>query len=466
MTQAIGVFIVFGLIVLAVWSIARPAWAFALVNLMFPLKQVLQGYFPSLVVYGPHLSAAIAMIAALAVFYKSTRKQLTVSTYFNPVTWCTLAIYAIMTFSLVYTPARDSALGMYKDAIPYLVVFLFVYPFLLTGLEELRQGIFLTVMLGCALTLAFFFNPSAQWAGGRFIINLGQTYGVSDFTSNPLALADTGGFMMIAAALMNFRDKGRLGIVFTVAGLVLGLGLAIVSGSRGQIILAVMVGVAMYPIARQVKDMRQFFLMAMGAGFLLLIVAVTFSFFLEGEAARRWDVNLLQEGSADRGARVVQSLGFYLTHPAGWLVGNGANSFAYFTGHIFDYPHNLFAEVLLDYGLAGFIILCISMWYTFKYSKTMIRIWGEDPIVRGTVAAWIGICLFALLVSFKQGSVIGTPTPFYFWVLLAKVYWDEMRAAQAREHAAAEFEETEESAWGSGVYEPVTEYSDESYGKA
>ncbi|MBL8876218.1 MAG: O-antigen ligase family protein [Phycisphaerae bacterium] len=463
MTQGIGVFIVFGLIVLSIWSIARPTWAFALVNLMFPLKQVLQGYFPALVVYGPYLSAAIAMIAALAVFYKSTRKNLVVATYFNPVTWCTLVIYAVMTFSLVYTPARDSAMNMYKDAIPYIVVFIFVYPFLLTGLDELRQGIFLTVMLGCILTLAFFFNPSAQWAGGRFIINLGQSYGVSEFTSNPLALADTGGFMMIAAALMNFRDKGRLGIVFTIAGLVLGLGLAIVSGSRGQIIFAVMVGVMMYPFARQVKDMKQFFLMAMGAGFMLLVVVGTFAFFFEGEAARRWDITLLQEGSADRGERFMESLGFFAANPAGWLVGNGANSFAFFTGHIFDYPHNIVAEILLDYGFAGLIIFGIATWYTFKYSRDMIRIWGEDPVSRGTVAAWVGICLFALMVAFKQGSVIGQPTPFYFWIILAKVYFDEIRAARARNYAA---ELEAESAWGTGSYEPVAEYSTESYGKA
>jgi len=462
MSAGILVFIVFGLIALSVWSIARPAWAFALVNLMFPLKQVLQGYVPALVQYGPHLSAAVAAIAGMAVLYKSSRKKLTVSTYFNPVTWCTLSIYAMMTFALLYTPARESGMKMYIDGIPYMIVFLFIYPFLLSSLEELRQGIFLTVMLGCILTITFFFNPSAQWAGGRFIINLGQEYGVSDYTSNPLALADAGGFMMICAALMNFKDKGRLGIVFTVAGLVLGLGLAIVSGSRGQVILAVIVAVCMYPFARQVKDMKQFFLMVLGAGFMMIVVALTFSFFLEGEAARRWDPTLLQEGTADRGDRFAEAVGFFLSNPGGWMVGNGTNSFAYFTGHIFDYPHNIIAEVLLDYGFAGLTIFAICIGFTFKYSRAMIKHWGNDPVARGTVAAWVGICLFALLVAFKQGSIIGQPTPFYFWIILAKIYLDEMQSARVRDSAA----ELEESTWGTGVYEPIAEYSDESYGRA
>ncbi|MBS0189472.1 MAG: hypothetical protein JSS51_15520 [Planctomycetes bacterium] len=454
MSQGIGVFIVFGLIILSVWSIARPTWAFALVNLMFPLKQVLQGYFPSLVVYGPHLSAAIAAIAAMAVFYKSTRKKLTVASYFNPVTWTTLAIYAIMTFALLYTPARESALHMYTDAIPYIVVFLFIYPFLLSSLDELRQGIFLTVMLGCVLTLAFFFNPSAQWQGGRFIINLGQTYGVSEFTSNPLALADTGGFMMITAALMNFKDKGKLGIVFTVAGLVLGLGLAIVSGSRGQIIFAVIVTTIMYPFARQIKDSKQFFVVAAGAGFMLLLVALTFSFFLEGEAARRWDVTLVQEGTTDRSQRFMEAMGFVASNPGGWIMGNGTNSFAYFTSHLFDYPHNIVAEMMLDYGIAGLSLFIICVWFTFKYSKIMLKVWGNDPVARGTVAAWVGICLFALFVAFKQGSVIGQPTPFYFWIILAKIYLDEVRAHQTREYEA---QLAGESPWGSEAYEPALE---------
>ncbi|MBX3388033.1 MAG: O-antigen ligase family protein [Phycisphaeraceae bacterium] len=463
MSQGIGVFIIFGLLILSVWSIARPAWAFALVNLMFPIKQVLQGFFPGLVVYGPHLSAAIAVIAALAVFYKSTQKRLTVSTYFNPVTWCTLVIYFMITFGLIITPARESALNMYKDAIPYIVVFLFIYPFLLSDLNELRQGIFVTVMLGCVTILAFFLNPSAQWAGGRLIVNLGQEYGVSEFTSNPLALADTGGFMMIAAMLMNFKDKGRLGILFTVAGLVLGLGLAIVSGSRGQIIFAVFVSILMYPVARRIRDTKQFFFVALSAGFMLLVIALTFSFFLEGEAARRWTFNLVEEGTSDRSERVMDAIRFYIANPAGWLMGNGTNSFAYFVGHLFDYPHNIVAEMLLDYGLVGFGLFLGALWCTFKYSRAMVKIWGEDPVDRGTVAAWIGICLFALLVSFKQGSVIGQPTPFYFWIILAKIYFDELKAARTREYAA---QLEAESAWGSGAYDPALEYREESYGRA
>lgn len=463
MNQAILVLLVFGLIVLAVWSIARPAWAFALVNLMFPLKQVLQGYVPGLVQYGPQLSAAIAAIAGMAVLYKSSRKQLTVSTYFNPVTWCTLAIYAMVTFGLAYTPSRESGMKMYIDAIPYLVVFLFIYPFLLSNLEELRQGIFTTIVLGCLLTVAFFFNPSAHWANGRFVIDLGREYGVSDFSSNPLALADTGGFMMLAAVLMNFKDKGRLGIFFTVAGLILGLGLAIVSGSRGQVIIAVLVGLGMYPFARQVRDTKQFFLMAMGGAFMLLLIGATFLFFFEGEAARRWDPTFLHEGSADRGERVLETLGFFASNPGGWPVGNGTNSFTYFTQHSFDYPHNILAEILLDYGFAGITIFGICIWFTYKYARTMLKIWGEDPVYRGTVAAWVGICLFSLLVAFKQGSIIGTPTPFYFWIILAKIYFDEILATRQREHAA----QFEDSAWGTGDgYEPVAEYLDESYGKA
>lgn len=462
MTQGLGVLIVFGFVLLSIWSIARPPWAFALINLMFLLKQVLQGYFPQLVLYGPHLSAAIAIIAALSVFMKSTRKTLTIATFFNPVTWCTLAIYAMVSFGLLYTPAFESGFKMFTEGLPYLVVLVFIYPFLLSSLAELRQGIFLTVMIGCVLTVAFLFNPSAEWTNGRFIVNLGQEFGVSDFTSNPLALADTGGFMMIAAALMGFKDKGRLGIVFTIAGLVFGLGLAIISGSRGQIIFAVVVSVAMYPFARQVKDMKQFFLMAAGVGFMLLVVGVTFSFFLEGEAARRWDPTLLHQGSADRSARFIESLGFFGSNPAGWFFGNGTNAFTYFVGSVRDYPHNISVEILLEYGVVGLATFYACVWYTFKYSKALLKMETNDPIARSTVAAWVGICLFAFMVCHKQGSLIGLPTPFYFWIILAKIYFDETRAADAREHAA----ELEGSAWGSGVYEPVLDYPDPSLGKA
>lgn len=432
MTQLLGVLAIFALLVISVYSIARPAWAFALINLMFPFKQVLQGYFPALVVYGPHLSAAIAAIGAMAVLYKSTRKDLSIKTAFNPIMWATIGLYAMVTFGLIYTPSPDTAKRMYFDAIPYLVVFLCVYPFLLSSLDELRQGLFLTVLLGAIVTLLFLFNPSAEWSGGRFIINLGKTYGVTDFTSNPLALADTGGMMMICAAFMNFRDKGRLGFVFTIAGLVLGLALAVVSGSRGQIIFAVFIAVTMYPIARQVKNAGQFMGVAAGIGFLMLLMYLTFTFALSEEATRRWSGNLVGEATEDRGKRLSMALEIFLSDPASWIVGKGSNSFPFYTGSLVDYPHNIVAEILLDYGIFGFTLFSIAFYYTYRYGRDMIRIWGDDPVARGTVAAWVGTCVFAMMTALKQGSIIGQPTPFYYWIILGKILFDEQARARQR----------------------------------
>ncbi|MBY0111207.1 MAG: O-antigen ligase family protein [Phycisphaerales bacterium] len=433
MSQFIGVLAIFALLVVSVYSIARPPWAFALINLMFPFKQVLQGYFPALVVYGPHLSAAIAGIGALAVVYKSSRKQLTVKTVFHPITWATIGLYAMVTFGLLYTPSPDTAMKMYIDAIPYMVVFLFIYPFLLSSLDELRQGLFLTVIIGALVTVMFLFNPSAEWAGGRFIINLGKTYGVTDFTSNPLALADTGGMMMICAAFMNFRDKGRLGFVFTIAGLVLGLALTVVSGSRGQIIFAVIVAVTMYPVARQVKNANQFIGVAAGIGFMLLLIYATFAFAMNEEAQRRWTGGLVGEAADDRGRRLSRALEIFLGDPSAWVIGKGSNSFPFYTGSLIDYPHNIVAEVMLDYGIFGLTLLGIAMYYTFRYSRDMIRIWGSDPVARGTVAAWLGTSMFAFMTSLKQGSIIGQPTPFYYWIIVGKILFDEFARARQRE---------------------------------
>ena len=433
MTQLLGVLAIFALLVISVYSIARPAWAFALINLMFPFKQVLQGYFPQLVLYGPHLSAGIAAIGAMAVLYKATRKDLSIKTAFHPIMWSTIALYVMVTFGLLYTPSPTTAMRMYVDAIPYLVVFLCVYPFLLSSLDELRQGLFLTVLLGAIVTMLFLFNPSAEWVGGRYIINLGKTYGVTDFTSNPLALADTGGMMMICAAFMNFRDKGRLGFVFTIAGLTLGLALAVVSGSRGQIIFAVFIAVTMYPIARQVKNASQFLGVAAGIGFLLLLIYLTFTVAMSEEATRRWTGNLVGEATEDRGKRLSTALNVFLSDPAAWVVGKGSNSFPFFTGSLIDYPHNIAAEALLDYGLFGFTFFCIALYYTYRYGRDMIRIWGDDPVARGTVAAWVGTCVFAFMTSLKQGSIIGQPAPCYYWIVLGKILFDERARARQRE---------------------------------
>ena len=59
--------------------------------------------------------------------------------------------------------------------------------------------------------------------------------------------------------------------------------------------------------------------------------------------------------------------------------------------------------------------------------------YGDNPVTRGTVAAWVGLCIFGFMTSMKQGGVVGQPVPFCYWIVLAKILHDELRAAHARE---------------------------------
>jgi hypothetical protein len=81
---------------------------------------------------------------------------------------------------------------------------------------------------------------------------------------------------------------------------------------------------------------------------------------------------------------------------------------------------------------------------------------GYDPSLRATVAVLLAICTYVLLLALKQGS-IEYPAPFFWWIIMAKVFMHESRVWAA----TAEPEEWSdaEALDGAPAPEPITDPS-------
>ena len=106
----------------------------------------------------------------------------------------------------------------------------------------------------------------------------------------------------------------------------------------------------------------------------------------------------------------------------------------------------LAAESLGEHGLVGFAVYAGLVLLAFTTLRQWWLNYRHDVVMRSVVASFIACCLLAFILSFKQGSLIGQPTPFYWWLIAAKIMAFETLAygrrdwgeAYAREMATAD----------------------------
>lgn len=452
MQLVFGLFFVLMTLMAAGLAINRPHWAFALVMLMFPLKQVLQTYIPQVVLYGWAFSGLIAGVTAVAVAVRLVRERFDLRSFWNPVTGCTYGLFAMVFVGVAYTPSPDTARSLISGNWPYIVMFMVFVPLLLRSVEDFRRTILPTVVMGGMVGLGILLNPAARFQGGRLVLDIGREFGVGDYVGNPLAVADLGAVITIMAALLVPVRAGAVVNVMRIAGICLGLGIAVASGSRGQVIAAALVGVLLYPMARQVKDVKQFFLTAGGvgvlAGFLLVIFQAVTS---NANIADRWSQDFWASGGEDRVQRSLRSLTAYMESPGSWLQGLGTNAYTAYVPKkpdvAYEYPHNLTIEIVTEYGVIGTVFYVVATILTGLMGWRLWKLYREDKVGRSAVVVLLGLTLAAWLIAHKQGTFIGLCQPFVWYVVLARIAKEELSRA-GQPVLLESGEGYEESAWG------------------
>jgi hypothetical protein len=411
----------------------RPHWAVVLILVMFPLEQLMQAYIPALVTRSWLGNLVVALIAGFAVMVRVMRGEQIFRGYLNPVTLSILGLYALAWISLLYTPSFELALLLLQNGWEYFVLMLLLAPLLVRNMAHFRDLMTGVMFSGTIIAILIMLNPNTSYYGGRLGLDLGMSDHGKQLLGNPLAIAEMGGLMAIAAALIKPRPgAGHLLTLLRIVAFISGLGLAIGSGSRGQVLAAVVAGIACYPLARQVANPRNFILVTGGIGFLGLGVIGVFRLFVGEQNVERWNVLLMIQDIALRFDNAWLLLWTWLESPGAWFIGLGAN--AYSSLNVGDaYVHNLAIEVLCEEGLIGAGFLAMALLTLYRGGRDSFRRWRDDPVMRSVVATLISVCAFALLLSLKQGSMLGAAGTFMYWFILAK-----LARAEALDEAEAE----------------------------
>lgn len=436
MSTALGYLVLAFLAGAIVWCYYRPSFAFVLVMTLYTLKQLQMTYLQVFVTNSTWFNYIVFLAVVVGAGSNLLRSREALRGYWNKFFGTLVFLYIFALFSLLYTPSQQFGMDRARDGGPYWLMQVFLLPLCFSNLNDFRKAVTPTIITGVVIVLMFLANPRAGYVSGRLTLNIGEYLGVADYRGNPLATAQLGGHLALLAALMLPLRAAWFMHAFRVAGVFLGLGIAVAAGSRGQLAIAILVMIAFYPLARQVKDIKQFFLTAIGLGVMSALALISLSFFVGQDRlqANRWDPSTWGENLEGRGFEAWKLMEAWAASPMHWLFGLGVNAFSFISGDAHSYAHNIFIEMLGELGLFGLVIFCVLLTWLFKMSRELFVTYKDDPVGRATVAVLLSQAAYLGLLALKQGTFVSIPEPWYIWVLVAKFATAERLNAAAGVH--------------------------------
>lgn len=405
------------LAILIVLGLLRPIWALVMVITMYTLEQLLQssgGPFLAIPALTNITVAAVASIAALRVVATQPRPF---AGYFNRAWMVTFVIFAWSVLSLLWTPSPDSGGKLVSGGIPYFILFVVTAPMLVldvASLARLGRGV---LLLGGAIAAALVTNPEFRsWSGRQIFMLAGSVM------SNPLATGELGGTLIITAVLLRGEGLSPFMVLIRLIAFPLGLALALQSGSRGQLIAAVIVCFLFYPIAKRITTVIGF----VGAVGATIIGYAAFSILapiiLTGYGITRWDTESIEGSVAGRFQNLIDLIVAQFKAPASWIFGLGYNAFAAISdGAAEGYSHNLSVDILTELGIPIFAMYVWMLWSLCQDGYWLFRRYQDRPVERSSVALLLALASYQFLLMHKQGYLWGAGAYFMFVIAIARV---------------------------------------------
>ena len=273
------------------------------------------------------------------------------------------------------------------------------------------------------------------------MVNLG---GTTD-RGNPLALAETGALLAITAALS--RDRGITGFKAILRGAVvlIGLGIALQTGSRGNVLAGMLVIIFLYPTARRSENLSQTLINLLGLFTFAFVIYIAASTFITNENMQRWSIYSIIEGGSTRAIFVWMYFAEFMKSPQVWAIGFGTQSFSEVVpGSPANMVENLFAETLFDLGIPGLTLMLIVVVVSIKKSLWMIRNSPtESARINSVLLFGIWLC-YALFAAKQYNLWTGFPF-FYISIVITKCALVAQREWPALEEAEYEDEYDDDS---------------------
>lgn len=394
----------------------RPSWALTVVIVMFPLEMLLttsSSVFAS-------TQWLFNLVTGIVVLVALFRRFLGGEPLFRDLMTTTLlagwGFYAWGYLSTAWTPTDGTFLLQTKAALPYWILMIVLAPMLLGRLEDFGPVCTSILLVGTAVTILILVNPAFTLSSARLGTDEGADRG------NPLALGTLGGTMMVVAGLAPTAGIAVWRLVLNGGAFVAGAGLAVLSGSRGQVLFAIAAIAAMLPIRYRVASARGFALMIIGAAVVAGGMFIVFSQFVDRRNEDRWDTESLTTGGLGRFQNFIDLFAEWAASPGYWLQGLGLSAFASLDTTTGDkYSHMLFADAIGEGGLIGAALLAGTLVACFRSGRRLLDESRDDQTARAYAVVLSALVLYHLLLANKQGGMLGNPMLFAFAFMLARV---------------------------------------------
>lgn len=420
-----GTIIIFGFFLWCVLAFLFLFLAPPLLILFFPLEQLIQsssGFFRNtafgLQATNYMVAFTVAMTTGYAVFKNPQRFQGILNS-----TTIIIGIMFIWTLlSCIWSPGRAKGFEVFISTAPYLAMFFIFMPLLITSLADWSRVARLCLVLGTIISGLILISPEFTMKFGRLGLDIASE--AKGGRSSPLALGELGGTCIVLAVFVGTKFDLLYFKVFRGIALLLGTILVVKSGSRGQLMFAVITVVLSYPISKQFSNAKNYIFTIIGLGLTLFLIN-----YIAGQVAntgsldteKRWAEGSTSSGVDVRLDNIFFLLETWLKSPAYWIQGLGFYSFGELNPFGEPYTHAIVVDMLGELGLIGlilFLIMCILSWISCRKIFIAVR---NDPIQRASFSSLAAMLIYQLLLSNKQGNIAGSFLMFSLILLAARI---------------------------------------------
>lgn len=410
--------IIFALLVfgLGIAVIKRPPVALAGIFCIFGLKQWAQGTMPFFVQHGaiPNLCMGLLLLLGLAV--KLVRGEQVLSPY-PRVGWMCVLLFAYAALTLFWAPNPDKSASLMLLELPYFVTIIILAPLLISDLRDVRSVALGTIIFGGALALLILLQ--VRWFN-RMIVLATANWGNEG--ANPLAVAQMGGYLVLSAMLLQFRNLRLAGWLIRIGLTGLGLLLIVKSGSRGQFLSLLFILCMFVPMRQKVDSPLKLFTFLVSFSIVAgLAMWLQSGFTTEATIHNRWTSERMFMDVFGRFHNLGILLGIWASgSPGGLLFGLG-NSASFSFPQLGIYPHFVPGEILAEEGLLGMALYLGILSQCIGNLRSTYQLVRDNAEARSALALFGAFLVYEFLITLKQGSLIGNAMFFGMAILIGRI---------------------------------------------
>jgi hypothetical protein len=210
---------------------------------------------------------------------------------------------------------------------------------------------------------------------------------------------------------------------FVIIGV--GFAVSVKASSRGQAFGFIIAALVFLPYSRPFQSIGNFIAVVIatvfGAGILMVVFDWVLSTATAAAPTSRWDpAEFIRDFKESRVHISMILIREWLDGgPLRWIFGLGSS--ASFATELKFYCHVVFVEVFCELGVIGWLLLWLTPIYAFQNMKSLWHYVKHDPEERGMIASLLAIFLFEVIISFKQGSLLGSATCFGLASIIGRI---------------------------------------------